>query len=254
MTAQQNLAGALAEVQAKLPHVTKGKKADTGKYTYTYADLSDIAQAIHPLLGQVGLAWVTKPTLNADGAFVLAYSLRHTSGEHESGEYPLPDPTKTPPQSVGSAITYGRRYCLCAVTGVVADEDDDGAAAQNTKASRAKKAERGPIPAGQDEWQAPEGTTPPTPPENRVTDQKWFDGWLERVIACDSLPALKGLWSEASEQHRIGKLTNADFEQATDAKNTQKAAIERAAEAKGKRPGEWSDATTAPIPGAESAA
>jgi hypothetical protein len=104
--------------------------------------------------------------------------------------------------------------------------------------------------AADDEFTAPTvEDAPPPPPEGRVTDQKWFDGWLERVIACDTLPALKGLWSEAAEQHRIGNLTNADFEQATDAKNTQKGEIERK-----QKPGEWSDVTTAPIPGAESAA
>lgn len=228
MTAE-NLAAALAAVQAQLPHVTKGKKADTGKYSYTYADLSDIAQAIHPLLGANGLAWVTKPTLNADGAFVLAYSLRHTSGEAETGEYPLPDPSKTPPQSVGSAITYGRRYCLCAVTGVVADEDDDGAAAQNTKASSARKAERIRKPAEPvtDEWTAPEGVEPPTPPV-KESDADWFTAWQEKVSACTELPALAGLYDEAKEARRTGKLSKADFEDAVVLKDVQKTAIERA--------------------------
>jgi hypothetical protein len=226
-----NLTSALASVQKALPHINKGKTAtvrsDKGSYSYSYADLGDIAPAIHPLLGAVGLAFVACPTTTEDGRFVLAYSLRHTCGESIDGQYPLPDPAKTTPQQIGSAITYARRYTLCSVTGVVPDEDDDGAAANNTTAKKAERIKR-PAQPVVDEWTAPEGVTPPTPPSSKKTDEQWFDGWLQRVLACTSLAELKGLWSEASEQHRIGKLTNADFEQATEAKNSQKAAIERA--------------------------
>src|SRR5690606_31859835 len=77
-----------------------------------------------PLLGKHGLSFSARPTLDEAGRFVLAYSLRHESGDSEDGAYPLP--TTGTPQQVGSAITYARRYALCAVTGVAADEDDDG--------------------------------------------------------------------------------------------------------------------------------
>jgi ERF superfamily len=125
---------ALAKLQAALPRVGKDQtakvKSDKANYSYKYADLADVSQAVLPLLGKVGLSFTAKPTMH-DGAFVLHYKLRHTSGEHDEGFYPLPDPQRTGPQQVGSAITYARRYCLCAVTGVHPDgEDDDGAAAQ----------------------------------------------------------------------------------------------------------------------------
>jgi hypothetical protein len=57
--------------------------------------------------------------------FVLAYKLLHVSGESVAGEYPLP--TGGTPQALGSAITYGRRYALCAVTGLAPEDDDDDA-------------------------------------------------------------------------------------------------------------------------------
>lgn len=135
------LAEALARVQAKLPHVGKDKtaqvKSEKGSYSYSYADLADIAQALMPLLAAEGLAWTARPTLDEHGRFVLAYSLIHgPSGEREDGSYPLPDPGRATPQQVGSAITYGRRYCLTAVTGmVVGGEDDDGAAASSQAAA-----------------------------------------------------------------------------------------------------------------------
>lgn len=129
------LAAALCEVQKALPHVHKSKTAIVptkagGKYTYTYADLSAVVAAVHPLLAAQGLAFTACPTLTDDGQrFVLRYTLAHTSGDAVMGEYPLPDPARATAQEVGSAITYARRYTLCAVTGVVPDEDDDGAAA-----------------------------------------------------------------------------------------------------------------------------
>jgi hypothetical protein len=129
-TEAPSLAAALAAVQRKLPDVRKAETAhvrsDKGSYSYRYATLPDITKAVLPLLGENGLAWMTRPTL-VDDRFVLVYELLHTSGEKVSGEYPLP--TGGSPQALGSAITYARRYCLCAVTGVAADDDDDGAAA-----------------------------------------------------------------------------------------------------------------------------
>lgn len=131
------LAAALVALQKELPHIGKAQtaKVRTEKgpdYSYDYADLTDITDQLMPLLGGYGLAFMAKPTLRADekGAvrFVLAYSLLHESGEREDGEYPLP--LQGTPQAIGSAITYGRRYCLCAVTGVApGGSDDDGAAA-----------------------------------------------------------------------------------------------------------------------------
>jgi hypothetical protein len=142
-TEAPSLAAALAAVQRKLPDVRKAETAhvrsDKGNYSYRYATLPDITKAVLPLLGENGLAWVTRPTL-VDDRFVLVYELLHISGEKVSGEYPLP--TGGSPQALGSAITYARRYCLCAVTGVAADDDDDGAAA--TEHHNARPAEYDP--------------------------------------------------------------------------------------------------------------
>jgi hypothetical protein len=131
------LATALAKVQAELPAIAKGETADAGTYSYAYADLTAITKPLMPLLGEHGLAFIAKPTLwtnpadPVDVRFVLAYSLLHVSGEREDGVYPLPNGN---PQTIGSAISYGRRYCLCAVTGVApGGSDDDGAAAGATE-------------------------------------------------------------------------------------------------------------------------
>jgi len=145
------LAAALAAVQAELPDVGKtstgkieGESKTSGRafsYQYKYADLAAVSKAVMPLLGRHGLAFTARPTLLND-QFFLAYSLMHTSGEREDGVYPLPDPQRTDPKKVGSAITYARRYCLCAATGVAPDEDDDGAAAGQAVAEQEAAARR----------------------------------------------------------------------------------------------------------------
>jgi hypothetical protein len=167
------LAAALAQLQGRLPRVTKDATANAGAYTYKYATLAAIHEALLPLMAALGLAWICKPTLREDGRFVLAYTLLHAPrGEREDGDYPLPG--SGGPQQLGSAITYGRRYLITAVTGIVAEDDDDGRAAQDSheaavqawqpparphtrKADRHRADRDGPLP--DDQWTTPGAAT-----------------------------------------------------------------------------------------------
>ena len=134
------LHAALAALQATLPRIGKDATGQYGKY----ADLADVSAAVLPLLGRHGLSFACTPTLTEDGAFVLDYALRHVSGETLGGRYPLPD-MKVGPQQLGSAITYARRYCLCAVTGAAPDsDDDDGQAASTARPSRPRQQRQAP--------------------------------------------------------------------------------------------------------------
>lgn len=125
------LNAALAAVQAEMPEITKNQQADvqsksTGvRFSYGYADLAASRAVLH-LLGKHGLSFTSMPTM-IDGRFVLAYSLRHASGEHRDGTMRLPGEGDF--QKIGSAITYMRRYAFTAVTGIAPAEDDDGHAA-----------------------------------------------------------------------------------------------------------------------------
>jgi hypothetical protein len=123
-----SLAAALVQLQANLPPITKDDTAQVGPRTYAYANLATIHAAILPLLASLGLYWTTCPTL-MDGQFVLDYALTHVSGGSIGGQYPLP--ASGTPQQVGSAITYAKRYTICAVLGIApAEDDDDGQAAE----------------------------------------------------------------------------------------------------------------------------
>lgn len=125
----ESIAAALAAFQADLPGV--GKDSVNPHFKSKYADLADMSKAIMPALAKQGLAFVSMPTMDADVGFALQYALIHESGGKLEGLYPLPAGGNE--QQKGSAITYARRYCLGAVTGVAADDDDDGNAASQMK-------------------------------------------------------------------------------------------------------------------------
>jgi len=164
--ATPNLNKALSMLQGELPKVTKssegkieGQSRESGKpysYSYKYADLADVTAVVGPLLAKFGLAFHCAPTRDpADRReMILAWSLLHESGEEKAGEWPL-GPASQKPQSLGSAITYGRRYCLGAATGIVAEDDDDGQRAQRNAAAQQ-----------QDE-------VPPPPPPRLEPDDAW---------------------------------------------------------------------------------
>jgi ERF superfamily len=127
-----SLAEALAMLQADLPRVTKNQKAyiehkGGGGHSYVYVDLTDVSAAILPKMAALGLSFAACPNLDDQGRFTLDYCLMHVSdGRNLHGSYPLPNGGS--PQEIGKAITYARRYALCAVTGLAPGGDDDDAA------------------------------------------------------------------------------------------------------------------------------
>ena len=138
----KELYAALAAFQADLPSIAKGETATVptksgGSYSYSYADLTDVSAVILPALAKHGLAFTARPMIlipevgehvvpeALSGRMVLSYALTHESGQSLRGVYPLP--SNGTAQDLGGAITYARRYCLCAVTGVAPGGDDDDA-------------------------------------------------------------------------------------------------------------------------------
>jgi hypothetical protein len=125
------VAKALVACQTSLTDIVKGRKADTGKYSYTYADLKDALALVRPVFASHGLV-ITQTASSDDHDVVI-----HTTILHESGQYlttlPIRFPTGQTIQQSGSAITYARRYALMAVCGL-ATEDDDGASAGTREA------------------------------------------------------------------------------------------------------------------------
>lgn len=89
-----------------------------------YADLASVWSACRGPLTENGLA-ITQFTSADQTSVTVTTLLLHESGEYLESSLTL-KPQQFTPQGMGSAITYGRRYSLAAIVGVVADEDDDG--------------------------------------------------------------------------------------------------------------------------------
>lgn len=131
------LAAALSKAQAVFPTIPKDKevlvKSDKGGYKFSYAPLESITSAIRPALKANGLAFTQSVSGDSLTTMIL----------HESGEWIQSDPIPVKvasgsAQALGSGITYARRYSLVCAFGIVADEDDDGNAADGNHVEQAK--------------------------------------------------------------------------------------------------------------------
>ncbi|MDQ3748024.1 MAG: ERF family protein [Acidobacteriota bacterium] len=130
------LAKALSIVQGKLQPAIKDAKNPFFKSSYS--SLNSVWDSCRALLSENGLS-VAQLNQTAENGVIIETVLMHESGEWISGEMFLPL-AKHDPQGVGSATSYGRRYGLAAIVGIVTDDDDDGNAASQPKQIPAHKA------------------------------------------------------------------------------------------------------------------
>ena len=126
------LALALSKAQGECHAATKDKANPFFKSKY--ATLEEIIAVLKEPLKNNGLA-ITQMTDFEDENLFLETQISHSSGQWIRGRY-LVSPVDNKPQSLGSAITYSKRYALQAAM-LVPSEDDDGNEAQ--KAAPAKK-------------------------------------------------------------------------------------------------------------------
>ena len=134
MTEFDKLARALVMFQGVVPVIPKNRTAKIptksgGSYSYQYADLSDIWDAIRSPLRDNGLA-VTQQLCGPNGSpdVGITTTIWHESGQHDTSTIYVSAKDKTP-QEVGSLLSYFKRYALAAALGISTDQDDDGAAA-----------------------------------------------------------------------------------------------------------------------------
>lgn len=131
-TTKKTLAEALIAFQADLPSVALD--ATNPHFKSKYASLGSVTKAVLPKLSEHGLAFSVGSFVD-NGLLIVDAHLIHESGESRSLQFPI---TEANPQKIGSALSYARRYALSALTGVVADEDDDGNAASQPTATDQK--------------------------------------------------------------------------------------------------------------------
>ena len=163
------IAAALAKAQSGMDNAEKGRSNPAFKSKY--ADLASVRDAVIGPLTAAGIAVLQAPSTTAEGVVV------ETRFVHGSGQWLSCSVGATPraydPQSVGSAITYLRRYGLMALAGIAPEDDDGNAASVQTAPQRRQE------------------PPPPPPPPKR-----WSDN--ERKAFCAELDKLGAKYDEVA--------------------------------------------------------
>jgi hypothetical protein len=144
-----DLAKALNAAQSKLKPALKD--STNPHFRSKYAGLQSVWEAARPALTANGLSVAQTFGETSGEVVTIVTTLLHTSGQWMRSTLTL-KPTKADPQGMGSAITYGRRYGLAAILGIVADEDDDGNGASRREEDDDIGTPVPSLPAAWDRW------------------------------------------------------------------------------------------------------
>jgi hypothetical protein len=114
---------AVALCKAKLAFTPIIKDRTNPHFKNKYATLDSVLDSITPALCENGLVLI-QPTEVVEGVTYLKTILIHSSGETLESSIALP--SVTDPQKLGAILTYYRRYGVCGLLAITADEDSDG--------------------------------------------------------------------------------------------------------------------------------
>jgi len=134
------IAKALAKAQATMQN--PGFDASNPHFRSKFASLAAVRNTVVPAFAAVGIS-VTQELTNEPGGIGCTTILMHESGEWLAYGPFVVAPMKDDAQGRGSASTYGRRYSLQSVAGVVGDEDDDAEAAQGRTTAKISPIDNG---------------------------------------------------------------------------------------------------------------
>ena len=134
-------------VNAQAEFVTLPK--DKNGYNYKYTDLDTVISSVKPIFAKHKLAFMQSLTTLENGKWAMTTRIFNAAGEWIEDTTPLPDVSLTKgnaAQNVGAAITYMKRYTLCAMLGISSDEDPDGKPDGNIDFNSRKESEPKVIP------------------------------------------------------------------------------------------------------------
>ena len=123
------LNAALAKARGEFPDIPRNRVATIkmksgGQYSYKYADLADVFNAIDPALAAYGLLVMQWPEGDS-----LQTLVAHESGEERVTQWPikaLPQQSLDTAQAFQSAVQVAKRYALTADLGISTEETIEG--------------------------------------------------------------------------------------------------------------------------------
>lgn len=184
---------AMKRLQPRLPHIVKKGRIDMGKgdkAIQQFAKYEDIATFVKPLMSEEGfsITFGTSPVPEGKGILITA-KLSHSQGHSDVQSIPLPFDTsgsKNAIQAVGSTLSYGKRYLLCAMLDIVTIGEDN------------------------------DGNLPPS-----LIDEKQENTILDMFAACNMDPASQAKFLEYMGVKTVGDIRAADFQKAMTPLNTK---------------------------------
>lgn len=114
----------LVQLQAELPTMPK----DASGYGYKYTSLDTIVSTIKPIMAKHNLAFMQ--SVGGLENVTITTRIFNSMGQYIEDTVQLPTIQANKmnnAQVLGAVITYMRRYTLCALLGITADEDVDAA-------------------------------------------------------------------------------------------------------------------------------
>lgn len=112
------------------------KDSENPHFKSRYASLAAVNEAIMGPLSEAGFV-IMQGGADIGGKPYLRTTLAHVGGHWESFDYPIILGDSNP-QHLASAVTYARRYAICALLNL-STEDDDGNAAAKTPVKTAER-------------------------------------------------------------------------------------------------------------------
>ena len=179
--------------------------------SYKYASLGAIMGAIRKPLFECGLAVVWDPSVDYKFQEVgkieiaevpVSCMIYHTSGQFMASAIRL-KAADSKIHSVGSLITYGRRYLVSAMLGIVTEEDEDGHIGNNGSGNGERKPEPSKEPAKKAAPKkvnpAAPATQPEVPPETPTDESQAAKGLIssKEIELIAGLCKQKGITKEA---------------------------------------------------------
>lgn len=143
----KTLLESMVKAQAEFATLPKDKNG----YNYKYTDLDTVISTVKPVLAKYNLGFMQALTTLENGKSAITTRIFSASGEWIEDTMNLPDVSLAKgnaAQNLGAAITYMKRYTLCAMLGISSDEDPDGKPDGNVDYNaRAQKQEQKKAPA-----------------------------------------------------------------------------------------------------------
>lgn len=180
---------AFAAMQPDLPSIARnGQIVHKGQVISDFAEWEDINRAITPVLSAHGFSLSFKPQPSGQGERVSVTAiLRHRGGHKDEATLSLPMDTsgaKNAVQSVGSTLSYSKRYAAILILNLTTEGDDDDGSKAGPKRQH----------------DAPRDAPFPDGPARNKTELKAMgrDYWRD-IEACEDDGQLAGLRNRALE-------------------------------------------------------